>query len=205
MEAAPDRYRVPARDAGAEIREKGSRFIAEVFRIDSADAADARLERVRRREHAATHHCSAYRLGVECDVFRYDDDGEPSGTAGIPILRQIDARALTNVLVVVTRYFGGTKLGTGGLARAYGAAAADALDEAGAVEREIRTRIQVRFAYDDTAPAMQVINQFGAHVEASEYSTVTELVVAVRRSLAADFRHAFRDALGGRGHVEGAD
>src|SRR5690606_11612852 len=123
-----DTYRVVAGTARAELREKGSRFIAEVFPVETEEEAAAAIEAVRRREHAATHHCTAYRLGPEGELFRASDDGEPSGTAGLPILRQIEARGLTNTLVVVTRYFGGTKLGRGGLIRAYGEAAARALD-----------------------------------------------------------------------------
>ena len=86
---------------------------------------------------------------------RYDDDGEPSGTAGPPILRQIDARTLANTLVAVTRYFGGTELGTGGLARAYGDVASAALSAAPVVERVVRTPVRLRFAYDDTSPAQR--------------------------------------------------
>ena len=204
MEEQPDTYRVPARMASAELREKGSRFIAEVFVVDTIDAAEQHIGTIRRREHAATHHCTAYRVGTGGEQFRYNDDGEPSGTAGLPILRQIDGRALTNVLVVVTRYFGGTKLGTGGLARAYGAAAAEALDAAGTAEREIRENLTVRFSYDDTSPAMSVVNQFDARIESSEYAADTQLTVSVRRSRAADFATALTEALGGRGSVERA-
>ncbi|HLA62868.1 MAG TPA: YigZ family protein, partial [Rhodothermales bacterium] len=103
---------------------KGSRFIGDAFPARSEAEVAACLERVRRREHTATHHCWAARLGVPGPTGygarpRYSDDGEPGGSAGLPILREIDRRGLSDVLVVVTRYYGGTKLGTGGLARAY--------------------------------------------------------------------------------------
>jgi putative IMPACT (imprinted ancient) family translation regulator len=107
------------------------------------------------RERTTTHHCAAYRLGRDGEDFRYDDDGEPSGTAGPPILRQIDAQTLTNTLVVVTRYFGGTELGIGGLARACGDVASAALDAATVVERVLRTPVRLQFAYDDPSPAQR--------------------------------------------------
>lgn len=194
-----DVYRSIARPTSAETKVEGSRFIAEAFPVHSEEDAARRIESVRKREHGATHHCTAYRVG---DVFRFDDDGEPSGTAGRPILRQIDAFELTNTLVVVTRYFGGTKLGTGGLARAYGEAARAVLDQSKFVDEVISDRVRVSFGYDDTSPAMHTINRFGAEVLGATYSERTELVIAVRRSRADAFIEAFVDALGGRADVE---
>ncbi|PSR00263.1 MAG: hypothetical protein BRD51_00710, partial [Bacteroidetes bacterium SW_11_64_17] len=122
-----DMYRTIDESARAEQTMDGSLFLAEAMPVSDRRAATECIETVCEREHKAPHHCTAYRLGREGEDFRCDDDGEPSGTAGKPILRQIDARDLTNTLVVVTRYFGGTELGTGGLARAYGDAASAAL------------------------------------------------------------------------------
>lgn len=200
-----DTYRAVAAHAAAEIKRKGSRFIAEAFPAQTAEAAEEQIAAVRRREHKATHHCTAYRAGAEGETFRYDDDGEPSGTAGPPILSQIDGRGLTNTLVVVTRYYGGTKLGTGGLARAYGGAAAEVLDAAPVKTHVRRVLLRLRFAYDDTSPAMRVLDQFDTEIRAQHYTTDTELVVAVRRSEAGRFREAFRNALGGRGVVKGGE
>lgn len=197
-----DAFQTVAQSARTEIKVKGSRFIAEVFPVSAEEEAEHEIASIREREHRATHHCSAYRIGAEGDLFRYNDDGEPSGTAGQPILRQIDGRGLTNTLVVVTRYFGGTKLGTGGLARAYGDAAAEALDAAGTTTRVLRETLHLRFAYDDTAPARRVIERFDAQVIGERYAEDTELTVAVRRSEADAFRTAFVNALAGRGSVE---
>jgi uncharacterized YigZ family protein len=185
----------------AEHTVDGSRFLAEAAAVDTRTAAEERITAVRAREHKATHHCSAYRLGVGGDTFRYDDDGEPSGTAGRPILRQMDAHGLTNTLVVVTRYFGGTELGTGGLARAYGDAAAAALEQADRVSRVVRTPVQIRYEYDDTAPAERVLRQFDVDVQASEYTDVTTLTVGVRQSEVDAFVDAFTNALSDRGDV----
>ena len=109
-----DTYNTIAAPAQAELTAKGSRFIADALPVQSLDDIDAQLERISKRERNPSHHCTAYRLGSDGKTFRFNDDGEPSGTAGQPILRQIDARDLTNTLVVVTRYYGGTNLGKGG-------------------------------------------------------------------------------------------
>ena len=196
-----DSYRTIEGDATATLKVDGSRFIAEALPVSDRAAVDDCLQTIRTREHKATHHCSAYRIGMDGQDFHYDDDGEPSGTAGQPILRQIDGRNLTNTLVVVTRYFGGTKLGTGGLVRAYGDAADAALDRAGIVQRVVRTPVRVRFDYDDTSAARQVLQRFDAEITDSDYTDVTEWTVAVRASAVESFREAFTNALAARGTV----
>lgn len=196
-----DTYRTLADEATATLKREGSRFLAEAVPVPDRDAAEARIATVREREHKATHHCSAYRVGRSGDTFHYDDDGEPSGTAGPPILRQIDGRTLTNVLVVVTRYYGGTKLGTGGLVRAYGDAADAALARASIVERVVRTPVRVRFDYDDTSAAQQVLQRFDAEVDDSDYTEVTEWTVGVRASEVERFVEAFTNGLAGRGEI----
>lgn len=175
--------------------------MAEAVPVQQRATVDEQIQSVREREHDATHHCSAYRIGPDGQDFHYDDDGEPSGTAGRPILQEIDGRELTNTLVVVTRYFGGTELGTGGLARAYSNAAAAALDEADVVEQIVRTSVRVRFAYDDTAAARQMLQRFDAPIQESDYTDVTEWTVGVRASEVEAFVKAFRNALAARGEV----
>ena len=196
-----DTYRTVAGAADAEITVDGSRFWAAVRPAHDRDGVRSTLETIRGEAHDATHHCSAYRLGREGDTFHYDDDGEPSGTAGRPILRQIDGRNVTNTLVVVARYFGGTKLGTGGLARAYGRAAGEALDRAGATTCVVRVPLRIRYRYEDTNPAEQILRRFDVEEVESTYTDVTEKTVAVRKGQAVAFREAFRDALGGRGEI----
>ena len=197
-----DVYTTVADEARAERKVDGSRFLADAMRVTSREEATSRVEAVRDREHAASHHCSAFRVGTDGDTFHYDDDGEPSGTAGRPILQQIDGRDLTNTLVVVTRYFGGTKLGTGGLARAYGRAAADVLDRAGTAEKVLRVPVRIRYRYDDTTPAERVLRQFDTEPIAATYTDVTEQTVGVRRTQAEAFREAFVNGLGGRGEID---
>lgn len=196
-----DAYRTVAEEERATIKVEGSRFLAEAVPVSNRSDVKARLDGVRERERKASHHCFAYRLGTEGTDFRYDDDGEPSGTAGQPILRQIDARDLTNTLVVVTRYFGGTELGTGGLMRAYGDAADAALAQASLIERLVRTPVRVRFSYDDTSSARQVLERFDASVVASDYTDVTELTIGVPASKVDAFVQAFTNGLADRGEV----
>lgn len=196
-----DVYRSVVSTETYEIKVKGSRFIAQVVPAGDAEAAQGTLNTIRRQAYTATHHCSAFRVGAAGDVFRYSDDGEPSGTAGLPIMRQIDARSLTNTLVVVTRYYGGTKLGTGGLIRAYGDAASEVLERAEIQEYIIRDQIQVRFAYDDTSPAMHTIQQFDINIVGTDYGTDTGLLLAIRQSQVEAFLAQFTERLHGRGTV----
>jgi uncharacterized YigZ family protein len=195
----PDTYRILSAPAMAEIRVRGSRFQAEAFPTSTREEAERRLDEVRRREYSATHHCWAYRIGFADPVCRFNDDGEPAGTAGPPILRQIEGHSLTNTLVVVTRYFGGTKLGTGGLIRAYGEASSSVLRLATVVEEVDRCVVHVDFAYEDTSAAMHTLARYEAAVLEATYSQCTALRVAVARSRAPEFIDAFRDALAGRG------
>ncbi|MEL6443552.1 MAG: YigZ family protein [Bacteroidota bacterium] len=182
---------------------KGSRFIGEAFPVESVEEAEAHVARIKKREYTATHVCSAYRIGPEGEVWRANDDGEPNGSAGQPILRQIEGRGLTNVLVTVTRYYGGTKLGVGGLVRAYGDAAAAVLNACTPVEHILRVPVTVRFAYPDTSPAMHTVGRFDAEIADTTYTVDgTALHLRVRRSDAEPLVAAFTEALSGRGDVE---
>jgi uncharacterized YigZ family protein len=120
-----------------EFRDRGSKFLAHIFPIVNGEEAGNALEGIRKLHGKANHHCFAWRLGLDGLKYRANDDGEPSGTAGKPILGQIDSNGLTNVLIVVTRYFGGTLLGTSGLINAYRLAAAAAIDNADVIEKEL--------------------------------------------------------------------
>ncbi|WP_022834925.1 IMPACT family protein [Salisaeta longa] len=199
-----DTYRTLAGDGWAELKREGSRFIAEAMPVESREEAQACVERIRSREHKATHHCSAYRVGPEGQTFHYDDDGEPSGTAGQPILRHIDGRAITNVVVVVTRYYGGTKLGTGGLVRAYGDAAAAALDDAGTQTIVRRTQVIVAFAYDDTSAVRRVIDRFDTAAVDAEYTATVRLTLGIRPSAVAAFTNQMQEATAGRATIRAA-
>jgi len=149
-------YRTIAQPVRVEIDKiKGSRFIADAAPAVSVDEARAFLQSIRETHPRATHHCSAWRISEQ--ESRANDDGEPSGSAGAPILRQIDSLDLIQTIVVVTRYYGGTKLGTGGLVRAYSAAARAALDESHIIEHIITRTLHITHAYELTATVQSIL------------------------------------------------
>jgi len=192
-------YFIVKEGASAEIKIKGSRFIAEAFPVSTALEAEAILADVKKKGYDATHHCSAYKIGADGLIFRYSDDGEPNSSAGLPIFRQIEGHEFTNVLVVVTRYYGGTKLGTGGLVRAYGDAAGLALDASSREEVIPRTEVVIEFDYDDTSPAMHTVSQFDVVVRDTHYTELTRMHLDVRTSEVEQFIALFVEALSGRG------
>jgi uncharacterized YigZ family protein len=204
----PDRY--PAVEDGPEIelKVKGSRFLGQAFRVSDENESRGRLQAVRKRHHSASHHCWASRTGVpESPAERFDDDGEPSGTAGRPILAQLLGRDLHDTLIVVTRYFGGTKLGTGGLARAYGDAAALALDAAPkrVVLRE--TGLEVGCDFDDVGTVEAYLARTAADVHRVEraYDPSPRLILFVRRSRAVEIAAEIIEATAGRATVIRSD
>jgi uncharacterized YigZ family protein len=191
--------RTVARSLRHEIPKiRGSRFIASVGRVTSPAAAAAFVEALRVEFRDATHNGFAWRLGSDENAFRASDDGEPSGTAGRPILQQIDGRRLTDVAVVVTRYFGGTKLGTGGLVRAYGDAAAAALELAGLVEEAVTRGLRLRYGYEQTGAVRGVLASFGVELSKADFGAEVEAVIAVPVESADEVADALRDATHGR-------
>lgn len=169
--------------AQGEIKRKGSRFIGEAKSSATVEEAEQALLVVRKREHAATHHCYAYHVGLDTDEhFKYSDDGEPTGTAGRPIYDVLRGRELTNTLVVVTRYYGGTKLGTGGLVRAYGDAAIEALDQAGIRTNLITTDLSVDIEFALYDQLMKMIARLGATVSESDFADKVHLTLTIARS-----------------------
>ena len=157
----------------------GSRFIAEVAPAQGEEEAIAFLEAMRSKYHDARHHCWAYRLGVEGEAWRSSDDGEPSGSAGVPILKQLEAKDVTGLMVVVIRYFGGTKLGVGGLVRAYGSAAKEALERASIREVIITERVTVTHDYELSSPVQGVLARAGLQAVESEYGEEVRIVLEI--------------------------
>jgi uncharacterized YigZ family protein len=175
---------------------KGSRFIAAVAPLTSEDEANAFIDERRTEHAAATHNAFAWILNDKQS--RSGDDGEVSGTAGRPILREIEGRGLVGVAVVVTRYYGGTRLGTGGLVRAYSGAAAAGLDAAGIVESRVVRTLRLRFPYDLTVAVRASLHAFDASEEAAEYGEDVRLEVAVAEEDADGLAAALKDATAGR-------
>jgi len=178
-----DFYRTISQPTREEIKVKSSRFIAETKMVENSNEAVSAWQQIRKREHAATHHCYAYRIGLEAEPeFKYSDDGEPNGTAGKPIYDCIVGRKLTNVLVGVTRYYGGTKLGTGGLVRAYSDAAIKALEISGirTVYLTNQLSIEIEFKYYDQL--QKLIEKYKAKQDSSEFKEKVQLTLSVRKS-----------------------
>jgi len=180
----------------------GSRFIADAAPVSSEEEALAALERVRSEHHDARHHCWAYRVGPAGETWRSSDDGEPSGSAGVPILKQLEGRDVTNLIVVVTRYFGGTKLGVGGLVRAYGAAAAEALERAKIREVIVTERVVVTHDYALSSPVEGVLSRAGLTPTESDYGEVVKIVLEIPVARAESVVRALKDATSARAQVE---
>ncbi|MEG1370821.1 MAG: YigZ family protein [Mucinivorans sp.] len=159
-----DCYKSISSAVRGEIKEKGSRFIAYAFAVTSADEVKDLVAGLRAEHHAARHCTYAYRIGASGDEWRANDDGEPSGTAGRPILGQILSRGLSDTLVVVVRYFGGTLLGVPGLIAAYRAAASDALDKAEVIEKIVKVELQLTVDYALLDKVLRTVKSFEARV-----------------------------------------
>ncbi len=159
-----DKYRTIATPAEGIYKEKGSRFLAFAYPVFSVDEIKELIAKTEKKYHDARHCCYAWKLGLGEDNFRQNDDGEPSGTAGRPIYGQILSNNLTNILVIVVRYFGGIKLGTGGLIVAYKTATADALTNATIVERHVQDIYDISFPYDVMNDVMKVLKDASLEV-----------------------------------------
>jgi len=183
-----DMYKTVAGAAEGYINEKKSKFISRIYPVRSAEEVKEIVEEQRKKYYDARHICWAYMLGWERDEFRSNDDGEPSGTAGKPILGQINSTELTDVLITVVRYFGGTLLGTGGLIKAYKEAAADAIAHAEIVEKTVDDVFEIEFNYILLNDVMRVLKQFESAQWTQDFSESCRMRVQIRRSLSPQLR-----------------
>ena len=184
-----DTYYTLAREARHEIKVKGSRFIGYAGIVKQQAEAEVFIQALSREFHDASHHCFAYRVGLEKDsIIRYSDAGEPSGTAGKPIMDAIQGRALTNTVCVVIRYFGGTKLGTGGLSRAYGECATGVLEQGDRKQHYITIPLTIKFDYGMTGKVMQAVSRFNCLIQNTKYGSETEMHLEIRRSMEETFK-----------------
>ncbi len=181
MTMQSDVYKTIETSAEGLFKEKGSKFLAFAHPVESLEVVKELLEGYRKTYYDARHVCYAYSLGAESPETRANDDGEPSGTAGRPILGQIQSAGLTNVLVVVVRYFGGVLLGTGGLVQAYKAAATDALSQASVVERTVDVTLDFRFEYPFLDAVLRVVRQWEGRVLSQSWESDCLMTVSVRK------------------------
>ena len=181
---------------------KGSRFIATLrplrVAVEVADDLADLISRLRAEFPDANHHCWAYRLGTGRDAFRYSDDGEPSGTAGKPILQRIDGHEVTDLVVVVSRIFGGTKLGAGGLIRAYGGAAGAALERAEIHQVLPVQRVTLSFPYELSGAVRGVLVGAGLEPSESEFGETVKMRLEIPQDRAAEFLAELRERTAGR-------
>lgn len=176
-----DTYKTIISEAEGLYKEKGSKFLSFAMPVSTAEQAKEIVKEYRKKYYDARHVCYAYMIGAERTDFRANDDGEPSGTAGRPILGQINSRELTNVLVIVIRYFGGILLGTGGLVVAYREATADALDRTEIIEKTVDIRISISFDYVLMNDVMRVIKDVTAQITAQTYVNQCMMQLSIRK------------------------
>ena len=184
MEQIKDSYLTIEGNSEAIFKERSSKFLCYAFHVESEEEIAACLEPLYKRYYDATHHCYAWRLGPFGERFRANDDGEPSSTAGKPILGQLLSREITNCLIVVVRYFGGTKLGVPGLIAAYKESAAAVLDVATIVERTVDTRIKIDFSYVVINDVMRIIKEEQPNILSQEFDNLCTMHLSMRESRA---------------------
>ena len=177
-----DTYSSIAGRSDGLFKDNGSRFIAQAYPVETEDEVKEIVGRLRKEYHDARHHCYAYRIGLDGGQWRANDDGEPSGSAGRPILGQIDAAGLSDVLVVVVRYFGGIKLGIPGLIRAYKTSTADALSQASVVEKVAGKFYRVTFPYLSMNAVMKVVKDLSLPQKDTSFAEQCSMVLRVRLS-----------------------
>ncbi len=190
---AQDTYRTLKGRSESLYKVKGSKHFGFAFPVYSEDEIKELLEQIRKEHHSARHHSYAWRLGLDKKHFRANDDGEPSNSAGKPILGQIQSFDLTNVLIIVVRYFGGTKLGVGGLIDAYRTAAKLAIEEGVILEKQVTQFVQVKFPYASMGGVMKVLKDFQLEMHTNNFEIACELTTEVRLDEVKAVSSSFED------------
>ena len=180
---AEDTFLTLSRPSESLYKEKGSKFIGLAFPVTTEEGVKDILEDLRKTYYDARHHCYAYIIGPKGEKYRANDDGEPNHSAGDPILGQIKSNELTNTLIVVIRYFGGTKLGVSGLINAYKTAAADAIAASEVIEVVVKESLKIRYGYESTNEVMRLIKDFELDIIEQEFTVDCRMQLAVRQSL----------------------
>jgi uncharacterized YigZ family protein len=177
-----DTYRTIESPSEGQFSDRGSKFLGYAFPITAESDVKSILEQLKSEHPKANHHCRAFRIGPDRSVFKLNDDGEPSGTAGRPILNTLLSRDLTNILVVVVRYFGGTLLGVPGLINAYKGAAEDALNKATIIEKTLNDFYELRFDYLQMNDVMRVIKDNDLIVSSQDFDNECCMLVSIRKT-----------------------
>jgi uncharacterized YigZ family protein len=175
-----DIYKTIKEPAKGIFRDRGSRFLAYTYPITEHDEIKPILDQLRKEHHDARHHCFAYMLGADRTIFRSSDDGEPSGTGGRPILGQINSFGLTNLLIVVVRYFGGTLLGVSGLINAYRSAAESAIQNSEIIECALKEYYEIKYPYDSMNSIMKIIKEEEISQSNQSFETICTIIISFR-------------------------
>lgn len=178
---------------GEVFKDKGSKFIGYAFPVSNEEQIKTQLDALKVNHHKARHWCYAWKLGVEKFSFRANDDGEPNNSAGNPIYGQILSNDLTNILVVVVRYFGGTKLGVGRLINAYKTSAKSALEVSQIIQKTIDIDFELKFEYIDMNKVMRLIKEKGIHIVSQEMNIQCHLKISIRKNEAENIKLAFKN------------
>ncbi len=189
-------YNTIEKPSFAEYKDRGSRFLAFAYPVLQIDEFKKILQDLKKEHPKAVHHCFAYRMGFDKNTFRVSDDGEPAGTAGKPILGQIDSKELTNTLVVVVRYFGGTLLGVPGLINAYKSASALALQLTPVVQKSILKYYRLQFDYMQMNQVMMIIKQYGCEVEKQQVQLFCEMQIGMPKARLAEIIYKLKELQG---------
>ncbi|MCM1176806.1 MAG: YigZ family protein [Bacteroidales bacterium] len=195
-EQIQDSFRSIESPAQGLFKDNGSRFIAYAYPVETEEEIKGIVDSLKKEYHDARHYCYAYRLGYRREKFRANDDGEPSGSAGRPILGQIDANMLSDILIVVVRYFGGIKLGIPGLIRAYRTSSADAIASATVIEKIASKNFRLRFGYMGMNDVMKVIKDMSIEILGQDFGMDCTMDTKVRLSLETAFRERIGKAEG---------
>ncbi len=182
MTTQSDIYLTISQPATGIFKDKGSKFLAFAYPVKNEKEANAKVDKLRKEYFDARHHCYAYRLGADKLAFRANDDGEPSGTAGKPILGQIISKDITDILIVVVRYFGGTLLGTGGLINAYRMASANVLSNASIIQKYIYVLYGLEFDYQQINQVMKIAKNFNLEVFEQQFETICRMKLKIKKN-----------------------
>lgn len=186
-----DTYKTITQSSSGLYKEKGSKFIAMAYPVTDEETVKQILADLKKEHYSARHHCYAYVLGPDKSAWRVNDDGEPSGTAGRPIHGQIQSFDLTDILIVVVRYFGGTKLGVSGLINAYKSAAKDALSQAEIIEKTVNEIYKLEFPYEEMNDIMRIIKEENLQIIDNQFDTSCIIIYSIRKNEADRIKFRF--------------
>lgn len=192
----PDKLNTISSPSEGIYKEKGSKFLSFAIPVKDEEEIKDILETYRKKYHDARHVCYAYMLGEERKDFRANDDGEPSGTAGRPILGQINSFELTDILIIVVRYFGGILLGTGGLVTAYKEAAADAIRNAKIIEKTIEIPLSIHFSYELMSEVSRLIKEFDLKITDQRFEVACDMTFAIPKKMFENVKNRFENIYG---------